>query len=272
MVAYTSEPRVRRPADYSPTARVKPTPAPRQTLRKTRSESSKIGKNNDGANLVTDEELSDEGGSATSREDTISPDTANTSLSTTSQSTQRSNYELTSPYSRTGIYSLEGSRLQSELELSEKKTTQPPPPPVRRQSEQQEQYTSVSSNTTSIVSSSASTTGKLRSYASSRDILEMYGTIGGGAGGTSTTANHNPPLAPRMLGFSSSDLRLPPSTLLMSLSGKKSNSSLNVDWNTQGGGGGAAHHQLSVAQVKSGNSIYQNLPATLRRVQRDTVF
>ena len=119
-------------------------------------------------------------------------------------------------------------------------------------------------------------TGKLRSYASSRDILEMYGTIGG-----NNTANHNPPLAPRMLGFSSSDLRLPPSALLISLSGKKSNSTLNVDWNTNPNGGG----QLSTAEmpVTTGGAItrnssvvngmyHHNLATPIRRIERDTVF
>ena len=51
---------------------------------------------------------------------------------------------------------------------------------------------------------------QLRSYASSKDILEMYGR---------TLPSNNNPLTPRMVGFSSTDLRLPPAAMLMSLSG-----------------------------------------------------
>ena len=125
---------------------------------------------------------------------------------------RNSSYELSCPYSRTAIYSLEGTRLQEELE----------------------QEFSDSGQGSSMLSNST----KLRSYASSRDILEMYGQ---GAG---------QPLAPRLMGFSSSELRLPPSALLLSLSGRKSNSSLSVDW-------------------RASAPVYQNIPTKLHR---DTVF
>jgi len=116
---------------------------------------------------------------------------------------------------------------------------------------------------------------KLRSYASSRDILEMYGTIGG-----NNAANHNPPLSPRMLGFSSSDLRLPPSALLISLSGKKANSTMNVDWNQNPGAGGgigntpaAGGHPAKVTRNSTAVGMYHhNLATTVRRIERDTVF
>ena len=58
--------------------------------------------------------------------------------------------------------------------------------------------------------------GPLRSYASSRDILELYGRTAASSGSA-----QNNPLTPRMVGFSSSDLRLPPAAMLMSLSGGK---------------------------------------------------
>merc|ERR1712233_300094 len=67
-----------------------------------------------------------------------------------------------------------------------------------------------------------SITAPLRSYASSKDILELYGKT---SNASQTQSN---PLTPRMVGFSSSDLRLPPAAMLMSLSGKKSNSSLSI--------------------------------------------
>ena len=103
----------------------------------------------------------------------------------------------------------------------------------------------------------------------------MYGTIGG-----NNTANHNPPLAPRMLGFSSSDLRLPPSALLISLSGKKSNSTLNVDWNTNPNGGSQlsnADPPVTTAAITRNSSVvngmyHHNLATPIRRIERDTVF
>ena len=197
MVAYTSEPKVRRVDSSSQSV---PTPAPRQSLRK-----HKTGKEKPKSILVTEIEHPEKVSILTKEALAEIPDC---------RVTRNSSYELNCPYSRTAIYSLEGSRLQ----------------------EQMEQDGSDSGHGSSILSN----TSRLRSYASSRDILEMYGT---GAG---------QPLTPRMLGFSSSDLRLPPSALLLSLSGKKSNSSMSVHW----------------AQPPK-SAVYQNIP---RRLERDTVF
>lgn len=275
MVAYTSEPRVRRPpgGEQTTASKLKPTPAPRQTLRKTRSESSKC---TDGANLVTDEELSDQG----SREEEIkSQENTKSSLSVSSSiNLPRSNLELTCPYSRSGIYSLEGSRLQTELEQQTQESRynghqRSGGQPLERRQSELEQYSTSSGTGSSIMSSTGGT--KLRSYASSRDILEMYGTIGG-----NNAANHNPPLSPRMLGFSSSDLRLPPSALLISLSGKKANSTMNVDWNQNSGVGGgigntpaAGGHPAKVTRNSTAVGMYHhNLATTVRRIERDTVF
>ncbi|MCP3662723.1 MAG: hypothetical protein GY696_09540, partial [Gammaproteobacteria bacterium] len=171
MVAYTKEPRVRRPEDYSPNRLpVKPTPAPRQTARKLRSESSsKLSATVDGANLVTDEELSDQG----SREETVSPESTTKGSMSTASLSPRSNFELTCPYSRTGIYSLEGSRLQSELSHQTSATNSsdfPPPPqyihgrqhsasgsvgaPLERRQSELDHYSSSSGTCSSILSSS----------------------------------------------------------------------------------------------------------------------
>jgi hypothetical protein len=139
----------------------------------------------------------------------------------------RLGYQLDCPYSRTAIYSLEGKRLQEQLE----------------------QESADSGQGSSILSQSTTVGGGgrlMRSYASSRDILEMYGQSAG------------QPLTPRLLGFSSSDLRLPPAALLLSLSGKKSNSAVSVHWST-----GAA------TTASQANIIYQNVP---RRQDRDVVF
>ena len=192
MVAYTTEPKVRRPDVCNPT------PVPRQSLKKTSSQPTRPK-----SVLVTDIEH---------------PEKETTKAK---KLHRNSSYELSCPYSRAGIYSIEGSRLQEQLEQ-----------------DNSEQEFSDSGQGSSILSSST----KLRSYASSRDIVEMYGNGSG------------QPLTPRMLGFSSSDLRLPPSTLLLSLAGKKSNSSLSVHWPPPSGGGAA---------------VYQNIP---RRTERDTVF
>ena len=198
MVAYTSEPKVRRPEHEGD----KPTPAPRKSLKKSKSDSGKLK-----SVVVPNSENTISTGVCLVRnvQAPCQPD---------HKSPVIPSYELSCPYSRSAIYSLEGSRLQEHLD---------------------NEY-SDSGQGSSILSSSS----KLRSYASSRDILEMYGT---GAG---------QPLTPRMLGFSSSDLRLPPSALLLSLSGKKSNSTLSVHW-----------------PQPSKTSVYQNIP---RRIERDTVF
>lgn len=74
-------------------------------------------------------------------------------------------------------------------------------------------------------------------------------------GHNNNNSSNNIPLTPRMVGFSSSDLRLPPAAMLMSLSGKKSNSALSIPW----------------TPVQA--SPYQNVPqVTKKRISRDVVF
>ena len=142
--------------------------------------------------------------------------------------------ELESPCSRAGIYSLEGNRLNCLADETSEQSDS------GRGSSMQSQEESRTVNT-------FNNTTMLRSYASSRDILELYGH------NSSTTTNS--PLTPRMVGFSSSDLRLPPAAMLMSLSGKKSNSALSIPW--------------SPVQA----SPYQNVPhVTKKRISRDIVF
>ena len=107
---------------------------------------------------------------------------------------------LESPCSRAGIYSLEGSRLNCLQEPGE--------------GEEAEQDSGRGSSMMSGEAGAGAGAGQLRSYASSRDILELYGRQGAGQVAA--------PLTPRMVGFSSTDLRLPPAAMLMSLSGKSS--------------------------------------------------
>jgi hypothetical protein len=131
--------------------------------------------------------------------------------------------ELNSPYSRSGLYSLEGNRLKCL------------PPGAGGATEEVRGRTSSGHSEDSSYRSRT-----MRSYASSRDILQMYGQ---GMGQK---------LTPRTMGFSSSDLRLPPGAMLLSLSGKKSNSALSVHWHNNA-------------------NIYQNVP-TKKKSQRDTIF
>ena len=218
MVAYTSEPKVRRPEPDVPAAEpAKPTPAPRQSLKKSRSDASGGG----GSNKLKSPIVTNIG---RPEDDDSKPEEGQGS----GLLPLEASYELSCPYSRIAIYSLEGSRLQEHLD----------------------QDLSDSGQGSSILSGST----RLRSYASSRDILEMYGT---------SSTGHQPPLTPRLLGFSSSDLRLPPSTLLHSLSGKKSNSSLSVHWPT------AAAKGRQPPTGGGASSVYQNIPT---RLARDTVF
>ena len=142
--------------------------------------------------------------------------------------------ELESPCSRAGIYSLEGNRLNCLADETSEQSDS------GRGSSMQSQEESRTVNT-------FNNTTMLRSYASSRDILELYGH--------NSSTSTNSPLTPRMVGFSSSDLRLPPAAMLMSLSGKKSNSALSIPW--------------SPVQA----SPYQNVPnVTKKRISRDIVF
>ena len=258
MVAYSTEPRVRRPPDSSglppPTLVVvgtssRPTPAPRQSLRKSKSDSTprldSSGKATEQCEhpmpattvlVQTKEKRNNDGGgnkyarSASTAVTTFRPLGPPAEEEVCSPHHPRLAYPLDCPYSRTAIYSLEGKRLQEQLE---------------QESADSGQGSSILSQATTTAVGSG---GRLmRSYASSRDILEMYGQ---GAG---------QPLAPRLLGFSSSDLRLPPAALLLSLSGKKANSAMSVHWSAAGTTGTAT----------TNNNIYQNVP---RRQDRDVVF
>ena len=212
MVRYSKEPRVRRPDTSSDTdgdSVLKPSapvPAPRQSIRKYKS-SERGGRSVAVTNIDEVPVLS-------------------------VKEVERA--VLESPCSRAGIYSLEGSRINclADTESSEQSDS-------GRGSSMQSQEEARTVNT-------FNNTAMLRSYASSRDILELYGH-----NSTTTTA----PLTPRMVGFSSSDLRLPPAAMLMSLSGKKSNSALSIPWTP-----GQA-------------SPYQNVPnVTKKRISRDVVF
>ncbi len=264
MVAYSSEPRVRRPpTDTTPSsaavaatgvsAVARPTPAPRQSLRKSKSDSkprqaisetistSDTGRSSQATAQQTRSSLGIVG---YAKPTAAVPAAAGTPAMNTFRTLgtaeteavaaggrmvlhPRLGYQLDCPYSRTAIYSLEGKRLQEQLE----------------------QESADSGQGSSILSQSTMVGGGgrlMRSYASSRDILEMYGQSAG------------QPLTPRLLGFSSSDLRLPPAALLLSLSGKKSNSAVSVHWSA-----GAA------TTASQANNIYQNVP---RRQDRDVVF
>ena len=148
--------------------------------------------------------------------------------------------ELESPCSRAGIYSLEGSRINclADTETSETSEQSDSGRGSSMLSQEESQVRTVNT---------FNNTAMLRSYASSRDILELYGH--------NNNNSNNTPLTPRMVGFSSSDLRLPPAAMLMSLSGKKSNSALSIPW----------------APVQA--SPYQNVPqVTKKRISRDVVF
>ena len=119
---------------------------------------------------------------------------------------------LESPYSRTGIYSLEGNRLNC-LKDEENLSEQDQSDSGRGSSMQSQDDTlraKILENNSTNMNSIAS---PLRSYASSKDILELYGKT------TNSSHTQSNPLTPRMVGFSSSDLRLPPAAMLMSLSG-----------------------------------------------------
>jgi len=144
---------------------------------------------------------------------------------------------LDCPYSRAGIYSLEGSRISC---LSDDRSGS-----QQGQSDSGRGSSMLSSGEEGGRQPNSQQNGGLRSYASSRDILDLYGQAGAGA----------LPLAPRMAGFSSQELRLPPAAMLLSLSGKKSSSSLAIHWGSS----------------PPTASLYQNLPPA-RRSNRDTVF
>lgn len=236
MVAYTKEPKVRRPgqtdtsSDNDSELRSNaPVPAPRQSIRKSKSD---LVKSSNESKPKTVQVTNIEHPPILSVKDL------------------NQNTPIECPYSRTGIYSLEGSRLNclrderpsSEMEHTDSGRGSS----IQSQDESGRTRIMSGGNGDSIdTMDSLQKSKSMRSYASSRDILEMYGQ---GAG-------HSQPLTPRMVGFSSSDLRLPPAAMLLSLSGKKSNSALSIHWG------------------QSTGSVYQNIPVTKKNKQnRDTVF
>ena len=181
IVTYTKEPRVRKPGPsetgsdtdcgdsvLKPSA---PVPAPRESIRKNKSES---------------------------RKSNAKPKTVQvTNIEHPPSLLVKPSPGLESAYSRAGIYSLEGSRLNCIQD---------------REGSEAGVEMSDSGRGSSLTSQDTVTSSvpQLRSYASSKDILEMYGR---------TLPSNNNPLTPRMVGFSSTDLRLPPAAMLMSLSG-----------------------------------------------------
>ena len=199
IVTYTKEPRVRRPGDtcgsdtdcgdsvLKPSA---PVPAPRQSIRKSKSESKKN----------------------TARPKSVQVTNIEHPPVLSVKQLSQSQLNLESPYSRTGIYSLEGNRLNC-LKDEENLSEQDQSDSGRGSSMQSQDDTlraKILENNSTNMNSIAS---PLRSYASSKDILELYGKT------TNSSHTQSNPLTPRMVGFSSSDLRLPPAAMLMSLSG-----------------------------------------------------
>ena len=246
IVTYTKEPRVRKPglsetgsdtdcgdSVLKPSVPTQaPVPAPRESIRKNKSES---------------------------RKSSLKPKTVQVTNIEHPPSLLVKPPGLESAYSRAGIYSLEGSRLNC---IQDQAGSEAGETVEMSDSGRGSSLTSQDTVTSSVP--------QLRSYASSKDILEMYGR---------TLPSNNNPLTPRMVGFSSTDLRLPPAAMLMSLSGllimklhtsayllmvyyvyagKKSNSSLSIHW---------GQTQTSVT------SPYQNVPPpSKKRITRDTVF
>ena len=196
IVTYTKEPRVRKPglsetgsdtdcgdSVLKPSAQtLAPVPAPRESIRKSKSDSRKSNLKPKTVQVTTIDH----------------PPTLSVKQITTS--TQPG---LESPCSRAGIYSLEGSRLNC---LQDRESGARESSPAGETVEMSDSGRGSSLTSQDTTSSSA----QLRSYASSKDILELYGR---------TLPTNNNPLTPRMVGFSSTDLRLPPAAMLMSLSG-----------------------------------------------------
>ena len=229
IVTYTKEPKVRRPGDTScsdtdcgdsvltPSA---PIPAPRQSIRKSKNQEryacSKV---------------------VTERPKTVQV----TNIEHPPVLCVKQVGNMDSAYSRAGIYSLEGNRLNC---LQDENSSD-----SGRGSSMQSQDSRFkpSVDTLSVYSPQPQHNTTLRSYASSRDILELYGRSSSTQPGNKMTS-----------GFAGSELILPPPSLLMSLAGKKSNSTLSIHW---------GHHQTA------SKSPYQNVPLTAKgRINRDTVF
>ena len=222
MVRYTKEPRVRRPPDTPGSdtdggdsvlkpSKPGPVPAPRQSVRKPGGEERR----------------------------TVAVTNIDEVPVLSVKQVERA--VLESPCSGAGIYSLEGSRINCLADTETSETSEPSDSGRGSSMLSQEENQARTVNT-------FNNTAMLRSYASSRDILELYGH-------NNNNSSNNIPLTPRMVGFSSSDLRLPPAAMLMSLSGKKSNSALSIPW----------------TPVQA--SPYQNVPqVTKKRISRDVVF
>ena len=199
IVTYTKEPRVRKPglsetgsdtdcgdSVLKPSAPTQaPVPAPRESIRKSKHDSKKSNLKPKTVQVTNIEHPP--------------------SLLVKHISSQATGLE--SAYSRAGIYSLEGSRLNciQDQESSEAGET------VEMSDSGRGSSLTSHDTVTSSVTPGTGQAGQLRSYASSKDILEMYGR---------TLPTNNNPLTPRMVGFSSTDLRLPPAAMLMSLSGE----------------------------------------------------
>ena len=204
IVTYTKEPRVRKPglsetgsdtdcgdSVLKPSApTLPPVPAPRESIRKSKSDSRKSSLKPKTVQVTTIDH----------------PPTL--SVKQITASTQPG---LESPCSRAGIYSLEGSRLNC---LQDRESGARESSPAGETVEMSDSGRGSSLTSQDTTSSSA----QLRSYASSKDILELYGR---------TLPTNNNPLTPRMVGFSSTDLRLPPAAMLMSLSGNKETDIVN---------------------------------------------
>ena len=186
IVTYTKEPRVRKPglsetgsdtdcgdSVLRPSVPTQaPVPAPRESIRKNKTES---------------------------RKSSLKPKTVQVTNIEHPPSLLVKPPGLESAYSRAGIYSLEGSRLNC---IQDQAGSEAGETVEMSDSGRGSSLTSQDTVTSSVP--------QLRSYASSKDILEMYGR---------TLPSNNNPLTPRLVGFSSTDLRLPPAAMLMSLSG-----------------------------------------------------
>ena len=224
IVMYTKEPKVRRPAPedvvssdtdcgdsvLKPSA---PVPAPRQSIRKSKSETRSAEKPSDPPKSVQV-----------------------TNIEHPPVLSVKKIVNMDCPYSRAGIYSLEGNRLNN-LPDNENLSDS-----GRGSSIQSQEETRLKLKE-SVYDCHQGTL--LRSYASSRDILELYGRTSVSPGASS-----------RMTGFTGSELILPPAAMLKSLSGRKSNSTLSIHWS----------HQPT-------KSPYQNVPfLPQQKISRDTIF
>ena len=229
IVTYTKEPKVRRPGDTSSSSDTDcgdsvltpsaPIPAPRQSIRKTKSEAKSIT-----SKIVTE------------RPKTVQV----TNIEHPPVLSVKQIGNMDGAYSRAGIYSLEGNRLNCLQDESSSDSGRGSS--MQSQDSRSKPY----GDALSVYTPQPQQNNTLRSYASSRDILELYGRTS------------SQPVSRMVTGFAGSELILPPPSMLMSLSGKKSNSTLSIHW---------GHHQSATS------SPYQNVPLTAKGIiSRDTVF